>query len=291
MDQRNHTCWCGSGKKWKKCHYPLKNSDPRVDLARQYYKNYKIFLKNDQQIEGIRAASQLAAKILNQLCNYAKEGISTLELDALANQLHQDAGAIPAPLHYGHPPFPKSICTSINEVICHGIPSETRLKSGDILNIDVTSILNGFYGDCSRMVMIGEVDQEKKLVTRVSYECLMKAIEILKPGTLLSKIGEVIEAHATLEGCSVVNQFVGHGIGLHFHESPQVSHNRNSLHIPLTAGMTFTIEPMINAGVREAVIDSKDRWTARTADGRASAQWEHTILINENGSEILTLVS
>ncbi|MDR3624851.1 MAG: methionyl aminopeptidase [Chlamydiales bacterium] len=286
--QRNDPCWCGSGQKWKKCHYPeTVNKNPK-DLAQYYFEKYKIILKTKGQIEGIRRACKLASLILDKTCSMAKAGITTNELNAFAHKLHKDAGAIPAPLHYGHPPFPKSICTSLNEVICHGIPNDIPLKEGDILNIDVSPILHGFYGDCSRMVMVGDVSAEKQLVTEVSYECLMRSIAILKPGVLLSAIGDIIEPYANSRNCSVVNQFVGHGVGVHFHEEPQVAHNKNKLDIPLAAGMTFTIEPMINAGVREHTLDS-NQWTARTRDKRASAQWEHTVLITEDGHEILTL--
>lgn len=196
----------------------------------------------------------------------------------------------PFPHHFitGNPPFPKSICTSLNEVICHGIPNNDALREGDILNIDVTCILNGYFGDCSRMVAIGQIESEKQRVVDVAYESLMRSITILKPGVFISKIGEIIESYANSKGCSAVNQFVGHGVGVKFHEGPQIPHCRNSIHIPLQPGMTFTIEPMINAGVREAVIDTNDQWTARTQDGKASAQWEHTLLITDNGYEILT---
>ena len=157
------------------------------------------------------------------------------------------------------------------------------------MNVDVASILDGYYGDCSAMVCIGEISEEKQRVVDVSYECLMRAIKILKPGILVSEIGQVIEDYASSEGCSVVNQFVAHGVGIEFHEAPQVPHCYNRIAIPLTAGMTFTIEPMINAGVREGEIDPKDQWTARTLDGKPSAQWEHTVFITDEGYEILTL--
>lgn len=291
MTGRNDPCWCGSGKKWKSCHYPLRQNvqeGGRGNLIQEYRDKYEIFIKTDAQIEGIRKAGHLAAQILDTLCDYAKEGVTTQELDLLARKLHKDAGAIPAPLHYGSPPFPKSICTSINEVICHGIPDERPLQKGDIVNVDVTAILHGFYGDCSRMVAIGPISEEKQRVVDVSYECLMRSIAILKPGILVCDIGAEIERYAHAQGCSVVNQFVGHGVGIEFHENPQVPHCRNTVRIPLQAGMTFTIEPMINAGVRTAVIDKKDKWTARTADGKPSAQWEHTLLITPEGCEILT---
>lgn len=291
MIGRNDLCWCGSGKKWKKCHYPkMQNQNSRSVMSTKelYFKKYDIIIKDEKQIEGIQASCELASKILDATCALAKSGVTTQELDDFAHRLYLEAGSIPATLNYGYPPFPKTICTSVNEVICHGIPGPYVLKDGDIVNIDVTTILNGYYGDCSRMVTIGAVSPDRQRVVDVSYECLMRSIAILKPGVLISAIGDVIEEYAHGHNCSVVNQFVGHGVGVGFHEGPQVPHHRNSLNIPLVPGMTFTIEPMINLGVREAVIDPKDKWTARTKDGKDSAQWEHTILITEDGHKILT---
>jgi methionyl aminopeptidase len=285
---RNDPCWCGSGKKWKKCHFPNPGTGAQTLLSDQYLKKYGIILKTKGQIQGIRHACKLAALILNKTSQMAKAGVTTNALNAYAHQLHLDAGAIPAPLGYGSPPFPKSICTSLNDVICHGIPNDTPLIEGDILNIDVTCILNGYYGDCSQMVAIGRIDSGKQKVIDVSYECLMRSIAILKPGVMIFEIGDTIESYATLQHCSVVNQFVGHGTGIHFHEPPQIPHHLNQIKIPLTAGMTFTIEPMINAGDRAGYVDAKDHWTARTIDGKPSAQWEHTLLITEDGHEILT---
>jgi len=289
MSNRNDLCWCGSNKKWKKCHFPKKNPKQNT-LAITYLRAYRILLKNEEQIIKIRKASRLAAKILDELCKAAQIGVTLAELNELANILHQEAGAIPAPLGYGSPPFPKSICTSLNDVICHGIPDDTPLQDGDILNIDVTSILDGHFGDCSRMVTCGTIAKEKQKVVDVSLECLHRAANILRPGVLVCDIGNTIEAYASSQGCSVVHQFVGHGVGVHFHEEPRIPHNANHLKIPLAPGMTFTIEPMINAGVATACIDPHDHWTARTADGKPSAQWEHTFLITETGHEILTIV-
>jgi methionyl aminopeptidase len=288
MISRNDLCWCGSGQKWKKCHFPYLESDTPSSIAEQYAKKYGILLKTKEQIQGIRRSCQLAAKILDKTCQMAKIGVTTNALNAYAHELHLEAGAIPAPLGYGVPPFPKSICTSLNDVICHGIPDDIPLKEGDILNIDVTCILQGYYGDCSRMVAIGKINPEKQRVIDVSYECLMRSIAILKPGIMIFEIGKIIESYATEHGCSVVNQFVGHGTGLHFHEPPQIPHHFNQLKIPLVAGMIFTIEPMINAGLRTSSIDTTDHWTARTVDGKPSAQCEHTLLITEDGHEILT---
>lgn len=287
MISRNDPCWCGSGKKWKKCHYPNK-AISKEDWREKYLKKYGIVLKTAEQIAGIRKACELTAFILDEACKMAKAGVSTNEIDQFVHKLHVEAKAIPAPLGYGSPPYPKSICTSLNEVICHGIPDDTPLKQGDIMNIDVSAILNGYYGDTSRMVTIGKIDPEKQKVTEVSYECLMRAIAILKPGMLISDIGNAISDYAQARGCSVVDEFVGHGVGLEFHEAPQVPHHRNDTHIPLAPGMIFTIEPMINAGVSKAVIDEDNHWVARTKDGKPSAQWEHTVLITEDGYEILT---
>ncbi|MBM3191317.1 MAG: methionyl aminopeptidase [Chlamydiae bacterium] len=287
---RNDPCFCGSGKKWKKCHYPQMPPETTQDLAALYKKKYNILLKTPEQIAGIRKACRVNAKILKALCEKACPGMTTRELDLLAQELFKKEKALSASFGYGNPPFSGHICTSLNDVICHGIPGDTPLKEGDILNIDVASSIEGYFGDCSAMVCIGKVSEEKEHVTQVAHECMMRAIRILKPGLPLSVIGETIETYATSEKCSVVSVFVSHGVGLQMHEEPQIPHNRNTLGIPLAPGMIFTIEPMINVGVADAVIDPKDKWTARTADGKPSAQWEHTVLITEKGYEILTLL-
>jgi methionyl aminopeptidase len=289
MISRNDPCPCGSGKKWKKCHYPENPLvDPNQAMRDRYRKQYQIHLKTAEEIEKITQACNLAASILNQLVAAAKKGVTLLELDQLAVELHKKAGATPAPLGYGYPPFPRSICTSLNEVICHGIPDKTALKEGDILNIDVTSILDGYYGDCSKMVVIGKTSKEKQMVVDVAKEALDASIKILKPGIPVSAIADAIEDVASKYPVSVVNEFVGHGVGCDFHEAPQIPHHYNNINIPLAPGMIFTIEPMINAGVRESIIDAQDKWTARTVDGKPSAQWEHTVLITETGYRILT---
>lgn len=289
---RNDLCWCKSGKKWKKCHYPdLGPMHPETfeQRAKRYKSNYRILLKTPEQIKGIRAASKLTAQILKKVCAMAKVGVTTLELDQYAYELYLEGGSTPATLGYGNPPYPKSICTSLNDVICHGIPDQTKLKEGDILNIDVSAKLNGYFGDCSAMVCVGKVDPEKQNVVDVSYQCLMNSIKILKPGIPVCEIGKTIEEYASSHGCSAVYQYVGHGVGLHFHEEPQILHCINKNMTPLAEGMTFTIEPMINAGKRDGYVDPKDKWSVRTSDGRPSAQWEHTLLITADGHEILTI--
>jgi methionyl aminopeptidase len=287
MISRNDLCWCGSGQKWKKCHYP--SPSPKQSSHELYLKKYGIVLKSEEQIKKIEKSCQITAKILNILCTSAKEGVTTQELDDLSRKLHKQEGSIPAPLGYGSPPYPKTICTSLNDVICHGIPDERPLQNGDIVNIDVSCIVDGYFGDASRMVLVGDVSPEKKHVVDVSFTCLQKAIAICKPGVPIWQIGEAIEDYATSQKCSVVNQFVGHGVGIEFHEPPEIPHHYNKINIPMAPGMIFTIEPMINLGVRTGITDPKDHWTVRTKDGKPSAQWEHTILITENGHRILTL--
>lgn len=225
MISRNDPCWCGSGKKWKKCHYP--RLPDCSELAKHYLLDYGIVLKTPAQIEKIRTACQVTARILDQICKAAKKGVTTLNLDELSRELHQKEGATPAPLGYGSPPYPKSICTSLNEVICHGIPDKRPLQEGDILNIDVSSIVDGFYGDTSRMVAIGEISEEKKRVIEVSLQSLNLAIQVCKPGNEVWQIGKAIEDYARDKGCSVVNQFVGHGVGVAFHEPPEIPHHYN----------------------------------------------------------------
>jgi methionyl aminopeptidase len=287
MIERNDLCWCGSGKKWKKCHYPAVFTD-RDALAKSYLQQYGIIIKTPEQIQKIKKACQVAKNIVTTLVAQAQEGVTTDELNRLSDELHREAHAIAAPLNYGTPPFPKGICTSVNDVICHGIPDAQPLKQGDIVNIDVTSIVDGYYGDTSKMAVIEPIDHASRTVVDVAKECLLQSIVILKPGLEIREIGAVIEKIAAEHGCSVVNQFVGHGVGVRFHEPPQIFHNYNNCKIPLVPGMVFTIEPMINAGHREAVIDSHDQWTARTIDGKPSAQWEHTVCITDTGYEILT---
>lgn len=290
MIGRNDLCWCKSGKKWKKCCYPRTPvPEGREELAQQYKRQYNIHLKSDQEIEGVRASCHLTAKILRATVERAKTGVTTNELDRYAAQLMEEAGARSAALHYGTPPFPKSICTSLNEIVCHGIPNDRPLEEGDILNIDLFAQWKGYYGDCSAMVIIGKTTPERKKVVEVSYDAMMEAISICKPGLLISEIGAKIVSCAESHQCSVVYEFVGHGVGLEGHEPPQIPHSLNRVHIPLVPGMIFTIEPMINAGVPETVMDPEDGWTVRTKDGLPSAQWEHTVLITEEGYEILTL--
>jgi methionyl aminopeptidase len=248
-----------------------------------------IIIKTEQQIDGIRKSCQLAADTLDHLEQFIKPGVTTEEINQQADKFIRDHGAIPACL--GYHGFPKSICTSLNEVICHGIPGDTVLKDGDILNVDVTTILNGFYGDTCRMYKIGKVSEEAEKLVAVAKDCLDIGIVQVRPGVEFWRIGKAINDYAVSRGYSVVHQFGGHGTGIEFHEEPVVAHDFNPKFVEnrkMEAGMVFTIEPMINCGVAEAVIDKTDNWTARTKDGRLSAQWEHTVAVTEWGVEVLT---
>lgn len=250
-----------------------------------------ILIKSKKQIDGIRKSSRLAAATLDFIAEHVTAGVSTEYLDDLINNYIVENGATAATL--GYHGYPKSSCISLNNVICHGIPSkETILKDGDILNIDVTTILDGYYGDTSRMFTIGEVSEEARKLIRVTKECLDLGIEQVRPKKRFGNIGFVIAKHASANGFSVVHQFCGHGVGVQFHEEPQISHTSpKKSGARMKPGMIFTIEPMINVGVAEAVIDKADGWTARTMDGQLSAQFEHTLLVTDTGVEILTTTS
>ena len=249
-----------------------------------------IIIKNSEQIEGIRKSSKLAAITLNYLSKFVKPGISTEKLNELGHKFIVDHGAIPAPLNYSG--FPKSICTSINNVVCHGIPSSNEiLKEGDIVNVDVTTILDGYYGDVSASFPVGKINSEAQKLIDITKKCLNDSIKSLKPGKLLNDcVGKIIEPIAKKNGYSVVRELGGHGVGLSFHEDPFVFHfNTNQEKVILKEGMIFTIEPMINASPNYKItLDRNDSWTIRTFDGSLSAQFEHTILITKTSYEILT---
>ena len=248
-----------------------------------------IYIKNKYDIEMMRKAGKLAAKLLNYISPFVKEGVSTLYLDNLCEEFTKKHGAISAPLNYNG--FPKSICTSINNVVCHGIPSEKEiLKDGDIINIDVTVKLGGYYGDTSRTYLIGNVSEEAKYLVRRTENAMYRGIKEVKPGKYLYEVGKAIEKYISKFSYSIVRDFVGHGIGKNFHEEPQVYHHyslRNK--IRLQEGMIFTVEPMINMGKSyEVKVSSEDGWTVTTEDGSLSAQFEHTVLVISKGAEILT---
>lgn len=247
-----------------------------------------VSIKSLDEIEKMRVAGQLAADVLTMITPYVQEGISTDELNTIChNYIVHEQQAIPAPLNYNG--FPKSICTSINEVVCHGIPGSDRLIDGDIINIDVTVIKDGFHGDTSKMFCIGSLTDDAEHLVNVARECLFIGIELVKPGTHLGDIGSAIQQHAEQNYCSVVRDYCGHGIGRLFQEEPEVLHyGTPGTGEILQPGMTFTIEPMINLGKHHTRL-MKDNWTVITKDLSLSAQWEHTLLVTETGVEILTL--
>ena len=250
-----------------------------------------IIIKNTAQIEKMRIACKLAAEVLDYIEPFVKVGVSTGELDRLCHEYMVNIqGTTPAPLGYGEPPFPKATCISVNHVICHGIPDDKLvLKNGDVLNIDVTVIKDGFHGDTSRMYFAGDVTTQARRLCKVTHECMMRGIEQIKPGAALGDIGYAAQHLAEDSGYSVVQEFCGHGIGEGFHEEPQVLHyGRRGTGPILKAGMIFTVEPMINQGKRHLRILA-DEWTVVTKDRSLSAQWEHTVLVTETGYEILTI--
>ena len=252
-----------------------------------------ISIKTPEDIQGMRVAGRLAAEVLDFITPYVKPGVTTEELDRLCHEYMKDVqGTIPAPLNYcppGYTPYPKAICTSVNDVVCHGIPGDKALKSGDSVNIDITVIKDGYHGDTSRMFLVGEPTILAKRLSEVTYECMWLGIAQIKPGAHLGDIGHVIQQHAEKAGYSVVREFCGHGIGKVFHEEPQVLHyGRAGSGEKLLPGMIFTVEPMINAGRRE-VREMGDGWTIKTKDRSLSAQWEHTVLVTETGFEVLTV--
>ena len=256
-----------------------------------YFRASSIEIKSAKEIDAMRDAGRLAADTLERIGPIIRPGISTNELNAFAHEDTVKKGARPAPLGYRNgdsPPFPKSICTSVNEVVCHGIPSSRVLRDGDIVNVDVTHVYRGFHGDTSATFYIGKPSRAAQRVTEVARRCLELGIAQVRHGARLGDIGAAIQEFAEAQGCSVVEDFVGHGIGRKFHDEPKVAHyGERGKGVRLRAGMTFTIEPMINEGTHEVrILD--DEWTAVTADGKLSAQFEHTVLVTREGAEVLT---
>ncbi|WP_066507198.1 methionyl aminopeptidase [Abyssisolibacter fermentans] len=285
---RNDKCWCGSGLKYKKCHMEF---DEKIKKLKE--QGYKVptrrMIKSNKQIEGIRESAKINNGLLNIIGENIREGMSTEDINTLAHEYTISHGGIPADLNYDG--YPKSICTSVNNVVCHGIPSEdVILKDGDIINVDATTMLNGYYSDASRMYEIGNVSEEAKKIVKITKECLYKGIESIKPWkSTLGDIAAAIQEHAESNGYSVVREFGGHGVGLAIHEEPFVCHyGKRGTGMILVPGMVFTIEPMINGGSHEIFINRDNGWTVFTADGELSAQWEHTLLVTETGVEIIS---
>ncbi|MCK5542651.1 MAG: methionyl aminopeptidase [Desulfobacterales bacterium] len=281
---RNDLCLCGSGKKYKKC--CMNAEKDQKSLKQEYKDKYNIILKEPYQIEGIKKSGLLLLSILDKVEKMIEPGITTNMINDLVHEEHVRAGAIPAPLNYRG--FPKSVCTSVNEVICHGIPGDLILNDGDIINVDITPILKNYYADASKTFFVGTPLEDAQKVVYIAKESLKRGINVVKPGATIGDIGFAIQDYAESSGCSVVREFIGHGVGIEFHEQPQVLHYGNKGDgIMLVPGMVFTIEPMVNLGSKELhVLD--DNWTAVTNDKSLSAQFEQTILVTETGYESLT---
>lgn len=283
---RNDACWCGSNKKYKACHMA---SDEKIEtFARQgHIVPPRFILKNGEQIEGIRESGKINTAVLDYVAEHIREGMTTEEIDRLVHEKTEELGGIPAPL--GYEGFPKSVCTSINEQVCHGIPSEDIvLKDGDIINVDVSTIYNGYFSDSSRMFCIGNVSDEKKKLVDVTKECVELGLAQVKPWGFMGDMGQAVHDHAVKNGYSVVREIGGHGVGLEFHEEPFVSYvTKKGTEMLLVPGMVFTIEPMVNMGTDEVYTDVGDNWSVYTADGLPSAQWEIQVLVTETGYEVL----
>ncbi len=283
---RNDTCWCGSGKKYKKCHAEF---DEKYEALKRkgLMMPPRSLVKNAEQIEGIKNSARVNNGVLDLVKEKIKEGMSTEEINTLVYDYTVEHGAIPAPLNYEG--FPKSVCTSINDEVCHGIPDKNIiLKNGDIINVDVSTIKDGYFSDASRMFEIGDVSEEAKHLVKVAKECLDKGLEAVKPWGFLGDIGAAVQEHAEKNGYSVVRDFGGHGVGIRFHEDPFVAHiGTRGEGMVLVPGMVFTIEPMLNQGDYHVFVDADNDWTALTEDGSLSAQWEYTVLVTDTGVEIL----
>lgn len=284
--ERNEPCWCGSGKKYKVCHEAFDDKVLRFQREGHMIPD-RDMIKTKEQIDGIRESGKINIAVLDCVEKNIREGMSTEEIDRLVYEKTKELGGIPAPLHYDG--YPKSTCTSVNNQVCHGIPAEdVILKSGDIINVDVSTIYKGYFSDSSRMFCIGAVDDESAGLVRLAKECMEKGIEQVRPWNFLGDMGEAVHSHALGNGCSVVREIGGHGVGIEFHEDPFVSYvTKKGTEILMVPGMVFTIEPMVNMGSDEIYIDEGNGWTAYTRDGKPSAQWEVTIAVTEDGYEIL----
>lgn len=284
---RNDPCWCGSGKKYKSCHQAF---DEKIELFRS--KGHLVpprkIIKTPEQIAGMKKSAVINIAVLDYVGQNIKAGMTTEEIDRMVYERTTAMGGIPAPLNYQG--FPKSVCTSLNEQVCHGIPSEEDvLQEGDIVNVDCSTILNGYFSDSSRMFCIGEVSPEKKRLVEVAKECVEKGLEQVKPWGFLGDMGQAVHDHAVANGYTVVREIGGHGIGLEFHEEPWVGYNSKAgTEMVMVPGMVFTIEPMVNMGKAEIYVDDENDWTVYTRDGLPSAQWEVMVLVTEDGYEILS---
>ncbi|MBN1038257.1 MULTISPECIES: type I methionyl aminopeptidase [unclassified Clostridium] len=286
FSNRNAKCWCGSGLKYKRCHLEFDEKLESLRLKGEIVPPREV-IKSSEDIEGIRKSSEVNNGVLDLVASKIKAGMSTLDIDKLVYDYTVEHGAIPAPLNFEG--FPKSVCTSINNEVCHGIPDEKIiLKDGDIVNVDVSTILNGYYSDASRMFMIGEVSEDAKKLVEVAKECMEAGIKAIKPWGHLGDIGAACQEVAHKNGYTIVRALGGHGVGNQFHEEPFVPHiGKKGTDMILVPGMVLTVEPMVNAGGYDVYVDAENEWTIYTEDDSLSAQWEHTVLITETGVEIL----
>ena len=285
---RNMPCWCGSGKKYKHCHFDFDEKLDDMHRCGAVVPTHDM-IKTEAQIAGIRESAKINVAVLDYVAAHIRAGISTAEIDRWVYEQTTAMGGIPAPLNYEG--FPKSVCTSVNDVICHGIPSsDVVLKNGDIVNVDATTIYKGYVGDASRMFMLGNVPNNRRNLVGITKECLRRGMQnAVGWKNTLGDIGAAIQSFARKHGYSVVREFGGHGVGLSMHEDPFVSHvGKKGTGMLLVPGMVITIEPMINEGRAALYIDEIDNWTVRTEDGKSSAQWEYTLLITEGEPEILS---
>lgn len=284
--ERNDPCWCGSGKKYKHCHMNFDEKIKAFELQGHIVPDHGM-IKTKEQIDGIRESGKINIAVLDYVAEHIRPGMSTEEIDRLVEEKTRACGAIPAPL--GYEGFPKSVCTSINSQVCHGIPSEDDiLQEGDIVNVDVSTIYKGYFSDSSRMFIIGKTSPEREKLVRVTKECMEAGIAQVKPWQFLGDMADAVNAHAKENGYSIVVDIGGHGVGLEFHEDPFVSYVApKGTEMLMVPGMVFTIEPMVNEGTADIYVDEANDWTVYTDDGKDSAQWEVTVAVTEDGYEIL----
>ena len=283
---RNDPCWCGSGKKYKKCHIDFDEKIEEFEGAGHIVPSHEI-LKNAEQIEKIKESARINIAVLDYVAEHIKAGISTAEIDKWVYDITTKMGGVPAPLNFEG--FPKSVCTSINNEVCHGIPSEdVIIKDGDIINVDVSTNLNGYFSDSSRMFCIGNVSEENRKLVEETKNAVYEGLKQVKPWGFLGDIGQAVNDYVKSKGYSVVREVGGHGIGLEFHEDPWVSYiSKKGTEMLMVPGMIFTIEPMVNAGKPDIFVDEDNGWTIYTEDNSMSAQWEIQVLVTEDGYEII----
>ena len=283
---RNDPCWCGSGRKYKTCHANMDDKIARYEAQGHIVPSREI-IKTPEQIAKIKESAKINMAVLDYIGQVIKPGMKASEIDKIVYDMTTQMGGIPAPLNYEG--FPYSVCTSINDQVCHGFPGEdVVLKEGDIINVDCSTILDGYYSDSSRMYCIGEVSPEAKRLVDVVKECVEKGLQEVKPWGFLGDMGQAVHDHAYANGYTIVREIGGHGVGLKFHEDPWVSyHSKKGTEMLLVPGMIFTIEPMVNMGKEDIVIDPDNDWEVYTADGSLSAQWEIMVLVTEDGAEVL----